>query len=185
VSPDHALEQSEAIGPHLHPAGDLIGRDMVAMRIVSPTHEQRACSDCSRAIDDRRNCALGLFAFMTDKAIWKPEEKYILGPHPKLYGRLFRFFLAERRQPFRREGFAVRMRSGAITDNGDFSKQTLSARGGDPPQPKLSSSGCGATTMNGRSSSASRTGRDGSRSAALRSSPTVTARDPVWLPLEE
>jgi hypothetical protein len=40
---------------------------MVAVRIVPPTHEQRARADLLHAVDDDANRTLGLFAFLRDK----------------------------------------------------------------------------------------------------------------------
>ena len=97
MSPDDILEQSDFADATLNLARDPIGRLVVAMRIVSPADKKRSRSDFPHAISDDANRALGLFAFMRNKAIGETEEKHILRFQPKLRARLSCLLLAESR----------------------------------------------------------------------------------------
>jgi len=117
-----------------------------------------------------------------NKAIWEAKEEHIFWFQPELCARSFCLLLAESPQPVRRISFAVRMGASAVADNDDSASQSLSAGIAiSPPQARLSSSGCGAITINGRSSSFSRSGWNGNECAASRSSPAVIATDPERL----
>ena len=131
MAPDDILEQPDLADPTLNLACDPIGRLVVAVRIVSPANENGSRVKFPHAINDRGDGALGLFAFMGDKAIRQPKEKHVLRFQPKRRARSFRFHFAERRQPVRRIGFAVRMRPGAVADDNNLPTQILPAGLGD------------------------------------------------------
>jgi hypothetical protein len=176
VSPDDILEQPDFACATLDRAGDPIGRLVVAMGIVSPGYKEGSGSDFPRTIGEEADRALGLFAFMGNEAIGEAEEEHLFRVQPELRPRFFCLLLAESRQTVRRIGLAVGMRAGAVTDNDDLSSQSPSARSAiGPPQARLSSSGCGAMTINGRASSISRNGQNGNEWVALRISPAIIA----------
>ena len=131
MSPDDILEQSDFADATLNLTRDPVGRLVVAMGIVSPADKKGSRSDFPHAINDGVDRALGLFAFMGNKAIWETEEEHLLRSQPKLRARLSCFLLAESSQSVRRIGFAVRMRASAVADNDDLSSQSLSASVGD------------------------------------------------------
>ena len=95
-SPDDVLEQPNFANSVLDPARDLIGRLMVAVRIMPPAHEKRARAGVPDAIDNGANRALGLLAFVRHEAIGQSEEKHILRLQPELHARLFRFLFTQR-----------------------------------------------------------------------------------------
>ena len=131
MAPDDILEQPEFACATLNLTCDLIGRLVVAMRIVPPADKKGSRADFPHAINDDANCALGLFAFKRDKAIGEAEEEHLLRFQPELRSRSPRLLLAESRQSVRRIGFAVWMRADAVADNDDLSSQSLSAGVGD------------------------------------------------------
>ena len=131
MSPDDIFEQSDFADAPLNRTCDPIGRLVVAMGIVSPADKEGSGSEVPHAISDDANRALGLFAFMGNEAVGEAKEEHLFWVQPKLRPRLFCLLFAERPQPVRRIGFAVRMRAGAITDNDNLSSQSLSASLGD------------------------------------------------------
>ena len=131
MAPDDILEQPDLADPTLNLARDPIGGLVVAVRIVSPANENGSRVELPHAVHDRGDGALGLFAFMGDKAIREPEEKQVLRIQPKRRARSFRFHLAQRGQSVRRIGFAVRMRPGAVADDDNLPAQILPAGLGD------------------------------------------------------
>jgi hypothetical protein len=78
MSPDDILEQSEFPDTTLNCTGDLIGRLMVAMGIVSPADKKRSGADLPRAISNSANRSFGLFALRGNEAIRETQEQHIL-----------------------------------------------------------------------------------------------------------
>jgi hypothetical protein len=96
LSPDDILEQSEFPDPTLNRTGDLIGRLMVAMGIVSPADKKGPGADLPRAISNGADRPFGLFALEGNEAIRKAQEEHILWFQPELRACSFCLLLAER-----------------------------------------------------------------------------------------
>src|SRR5271154_2794655 len=97
------------------------------MRIVPPADKERSRANFLHAVGDDIDRVLGLFALMGNEAIGETEETHRLRPQSQLRARLSRFHLAESRQPLRRVGLAVRMRTGAVADDDDLCSHSLPA----------------------------------------------------------
>src|ERR1700728_2838999 len=127
MSPDDIFEQFHFADATLNLTCDPVGRLVIAMGIVPPADKERSRANFPHAVGDDLDRPLGLFAFIGNEPIGKTEEMHLLGPQSQLGARLSCFHLAESRQSLRRVGLAVRMGTGTVADNDDFSSHSLPA----------------------------------------------------------